>query len=325
MTKRIDWIDGLRGIACLGVFVYHFLRYTFPATYDGNAENIKVFNSEVVCSNNPLAFIVNGNFYVCLFFLISAFVLSLQVIDKQNKKDIAVMLFKRYPRLALPVTIIGIISFVVGKLLLFVGFDAQIPAQSLNVIQLIKELLFDTWFIGSENVLSVFWMLSILFYGSFITIIIGLMISNIQEFKKQMVILLICSIFISLINFYYLSYAFGIFMAFIYVNKKKEIESMVNNKSATKTVIIVVLSVICIILSGYPSMLLYPSSDLAAFDSGIYKFLEILPANLYYKSHIFHILGAFLLFVIVLCSKSVQRFLSRKYFCFLVEFHSLYL
>ena len=108
MTKRIDWIDGLRGIACLGVFVYHFLRYTFPATYDGNAENIKVFNSEVVCSNNPLAFIVNGNFYVCLFFLISAFVLSLQVIDKQNKKDIAVMLFKRYPRLALPVTIIGI-------------------------------------------------------------------------------------------------------------------------------------------------------------------------------------------------------------------------
>ena len=35
MNKRISYIDGLRGIACILVFVNHFLMAFYPASYFG--------------------------------------------------------------------------------------------------------------------------------------------------------------------------------------------------------------------------------------------------------------------------------------------------
>lgn len=311
MSRRIEWIDGLRGIACLGVFVYHFIRYVFPATYSGFLSDVKVCDMEMYLANNPLSIIVNGNFYVCLFFVISAFVLSMQVSKNNNKREIAMISLKRYPRLAIPVFIIGIISFIIGKLLLFVGIDAQIPAQNLSVFRLIKVLLFDTWFIGSQEVLSVFWMLSILFYGSFITIIIASIVSSVKK-PYSIIILCMCSVFISMINMYYLSFSLGIFLQYIYENRKEQIESLRDSKSFKKYFLIIFILFIGILAGGYPSFLLYPLTDVNSFDSGVYEIFRIFPDIIYFSSNLFHIIGAGFILFLVMISNNLQKFLSFR-------------
>lgn len=311
MSRRIEWIDGLRGIACLGVFVYHFIRYVFPATYSGFLSDVKVCDMEMYLANNPLSIIVNGNFYVCLFFVISAFVLSMQVSKNNNKREIAMISLKRYPRLAIPVFIIGIISFIIGKLLLFVGIDAQIPAQNLSVFRLIKVLLFDTWFIGSQEVLSVFWMLSILFYGSFITIIIATIVSSVKK-PYSIFILCVCSVFISMINMYYLSFSLGIFLQYIYENRKEQIERLRDSKSFKKYFLIIFILFIGILAGGYPSFLLYPLTDVNSFDSGVYEIFRIFPDTIYFSSHLFHIIGAGCILFLVMISNNLQKFLSFR-------------
>lgn len=311
MSRRIEWVDGLRGIACLGVFVYHFIRYVFPATYSGFLSDVKVCDMEMYLANNPLSIIVNGNFYVCLFFVISAFVLSMQVSKNNNKREIAMISLKRYPRLAIPVFIIGIISFIIGKILLFVGIDAQIPAQNLSVFRLIKVLLFDTWFIGSQEVLSVFWMLSILFYGSFITIIIASIVSSVKK-PYSIIILCVCSVFISMINMYYLSFSLGIFLQYIYENRKEQIESLRDSKSFKKYFLIIFILFIGILAGGYPSFLLYPLTDVNSFDSGVYEILRIFPDIIYFSSNLFHIIGAGFILFLVMISNNLQKFLSFR-------------
>lgn len=36
--QRLRWLDGLRGIACLGVFTHHFILTFFPAMYYGDSQ-----------------------------------------------------------------------------------------------------------------------------------------------------------------------------------------------------------------------------------------------------------------------------------------------
>lgn len=314
MGKRIGYIDGLRGLACVGVFIYHFILYVFPATYTGNVDDVVVSNAEVYLSNSPISIFVNGNFYVCLFFVISALVLSLQVFRAQSKRDIAIISVKRYPRLAFPVIIIGVISFIIGKALLLFGYDAGIPAQNLSILGLIKILVVDTWLIGSSQVLSVFWMLSILFYGSFITIIIAAVISC---SKKSMPVLFVCTAFIYFINIYYMSFTFGIFIAYILAYKEEYINEIRLSKSVKKYLALLSLLVIGIILGGYPTCLLYPNStNLEEFKLGLYAIFEWLPGSIFYSSHFFHIIGAVCILFAVMISESMQKVLTTRIFQF---------
>lgn len=309
MKERISWIDGLRGIACIGVFIYHFVRYVFPATYSGQMDDVKVGEIETYFANSPFSIIINGNFFVCLFLIISAFVLSIQVAKANSKREIAIISFKRYPRLAIPVIIIGIISFVVGKSLLLFGFDAHIPAQNLSILKLIKVLIFDTWFIGSQQVLSVFWMLSILFYGSFITIIITSIVSSVN---KPYTILLICSFFVGLINVYYLSFTIGVFIGLIFENKRENIEKIRKSKSLKKYVLMFLLVVVGIVAGGYPSFMLYPSGDASNFQLGVYEIFSVLPSVVFNSSHLFHIIGAACIMTAVMFSNIIQNFLNLR-------------
>ena len=41
MSKRIMWLDGLKGLACIGVLLHHFSLAFLPAVYYGDINCLK--------------------------------------------------------------------------------------------------------------------------------------------------------------------------------------------------------------------------------------------------------------------------------------------
>lgn len=101
-TKRIDYIDGLKGLAALSVFSWHFTLST---------GHIYMPMSEL-CNNNITKFLIDGGLAVCMFILLSGFSNSLSMAKKpttiSNAKETIV---KRYLRMAVPIAPILIIIF----------------------------------------------------------------------------------------------------------------------------------------------------------------------------------------------------------------------
>ena len=95
--NRYNWIDGLRGGACVVVYLQHFtLAFANNMLYDNGCFRIK-----------PLAFMFNGNFAVCLFLIISFYLTSKNILTKNvTSRDIGLMSVKRYMRLTIPIIIV---------------------------------------------------------------------------------------------------------------------------------------------------------------------------------------------------------------------------
>lgn len=84
MKEKLNFLDGLKGIACLCVAINHFINVFCSRTVV--QDNEKALFAYNLINNNPvLRLLHNGNFYVMLFLLISAFLTSYLLI---NKKDI---------------------------------------------------------------------------------------------------------------------------------------------------------------------------------------------------------------------------------------------
>ncbi|KAK6536425.1 hypothetical protein TWF281_000662 [Arthrobotrys megalospora] len=130
VLKSTSWLDGLRGIACLFVYCYHFHGAWFPSLRD--PWNSQTNNSFFLL---PIIRIVhNGDTMVALFFVISGFALSVKSVKLMKEpvsienshsllKDLASSAFRRYLRLALPCA--G--SFLLVGTFLWFGWYESIP------------------------------------------------------------------------------------------------------------------------------------------------------------------------------------------------------
>jgi len=105
MGKNLS-LEGLRGVACLNVFAAHFLFPFFP--YLGHALSpVRIglppsYNFERWLSLPMFTVMFNGNFAVCIFFVLSGHVLVRRFVETGDKRILVSGALKRYPRLALP-------------------------------------------------------------------------------------------------------------------------------------------------------------------------------------------------------------------------------
>lgn len=291
-TEHILWIDGLKGVACMLVFICHFLMAFFPATRTANDAQSKMPGGfDVKLANEPYGFIIDGNYWVCVFLIISAFVLSMQMFKAKPDKVEAkagTIIMRRYPRLMLPALAVALLNYV----FLFCAEKFDFTFTTLRNTTSLPRTLWvygvSLWTFDNADVIGPMWTLHYLAWAAVIVVVMTLPAK--KEYKWMPLFYIACLYPLRCVSNYYIAVGLGVLLAdLVYYERLSEVfskgrlGSMWNSGKAQK-VIAVLLFIIGGYFGGYPmeSKPVHLYSAFASVDGKVVGMFEIM-----------HILGAF--------------------------------
>lgn len=307
-TKHIKWIDGLKGVACMLVFICHFLMAFYPATRTANEAQSKMkWKFDVKLANEPYGFIIDGNFWVCVFLIISAFVLAMQMLKARPeniKEKAGTIILRRYPRLMLPALFVALINY--AFLFCAEKFDFHFTAVR-NTMSLAKTLwvyVVSLWTFDNADVIGPMWTLHFLAWAAVVVVVMTVFTK--REYKWMPLFYVVCLYPLRCINNYYIAVGLGVLLADVVYYKRLDavfkalkLEKLWNKGSFQKTLAII-LFIIGGYCGGYPmeSKPVHMYRAFAGIDEKVVGMFEIM-----------HILGAFL----IMCSFFLWKKTEGKY------------
>ena len=313
---KLTYIEGLRGVAAFIVVLHHFSVAFYPATYNGNYSQIHTQNAiELFIATNPLNLFINGNFPVCIFFILSAYVLSYKFFKFPNYELIKSAAIRRYFRLAIPVLFSVFVAYTFMQFSLFYNKqagDITLSTWWLSAFWNFKPDLLRA-FLGSLLLSSnynslVLWMMPIELFGSY-WIFGALFIYNMHLNRTLKSTIYILSIFLLLIvaGGYFLAFMIGLVFGYLSINKLQDLRNLDNY------IITYILLLTGLFLGSYPTN--------ADTTNTIYNWLNLTCVLIHIpKTSIFifyHILGGSLIILALITSKTLKRILSNKLLIFL--------
>lgn len=320
-NQRIRWIDGLRGYACLAIVIHHFLVAFLPSAYSLNNVPSICNGWDTKFAGSVLNVFVNGNFFVCVFCAVSAFVLFRAVYSQEEARGIGKIFLKRYPRLAFPMVALCLIVWILRKLNLFfmtginqitgVDFVEGSYQAPLSIRNVISSSLYAIWFAGDTRFSTAFWMLGILFKGSFLAMILAVMVKGVKKRAGYVILLFVLLLFSRNLS-YETNFVAGAFLAYAY----SDLEKFAAKKYAK---VLGMLSILAgLFLGGYPSDGIRPNYYLRLA-------IEIQKHTM--KTSLFcHVWGAVFLLCGIILFSPIQRVLMSKALQFLGKIsYSVYL
>ena len=187
MARKLAFVEGMRGAAAMVVCVTHSLKIFLPEVYDGD-QGVKSWGvGERAFATSPFNVVLNPNFAVCIFFVLSGYVLSRSLLGEGNRVRIGYAALKRFPRLMLPVLASVLLAWMVleaggfhygavreltgaampdgfaaPRSFLFALFEGSLGAF----------FVWDTRLIGDESLNPVLWTIGVELYGSFLVFLI---------------------------------------------------------------------------------------------------------------------------------------------------------
>ncbi|HXT85225.1 MAG TPA: acyltransferase [Verrucomicrobiae bacterium] len=308
---RLDYLDGLRGIAALLVVFNHYALSFYPAAFSKSLGEFHTKSHlETIFFNTPLAILVNGSFAVCLFVLLSGFVLSIKYFQNRDIPHLQKSAVLRYFRLLPPILFCNLLAFFI--LLNNFNFNQQVSMITKsdwwlkaiwtfepNIFDALSQSFFGMFFLNYPATYDPpLYIMPLFFLGALITVAILALFGNLR--KRYYVYLLLI---ILLSQSYLYLFILGLFLCDIFINNK------IPKYLYSKVVIFIMLS-LGIFLGSYP---LGASSD--QLNNTIYAFL---PTNQTLTSlGLYHVLGATLIILCLLTSQVFQKILATKVFLFL--------
>lgn len=203
-TRRIHWVDGLKGICALIVVIDHIFA------------NV----SGVGCNHSLKTPILHnfwdGNFAVSVFIILSTvlachgFSLHRETINKWYSN----VVLKRYFRILIPTGFVMLLMFV-ANLVGFYADGVKSPISLDSFIHLPSNILFAPLG-GGFDILFVTWMLKYVFLGTMWTVILDLLLYN-RRVVSQLVLLAFCCYIAYKIDFYYINVIVGYTIDYIFV------------------------------------------------------------------------------------------------------------
>lgn len=179
--ERLPWIDGLRGLACLAIFAHHFAGCFYPVLLYGS-DQPGAGPVGVALAQSPLAVLVNGNFWVCVFFVVGGFVAAWGRFGAEGGgrpllRQLPRQLLHRYLRLTPPVFVISALVLLTLRLGLMTNMDFAARyglywpsiwyADDIYTVRsLCMESFVKLCFVGSDKFVGVLWSVCYLFYGN---------------------------------------------------------------------------------------------------------------------------------------------------------------
>jgi peptidoglycan/LPS O-acetylase OafA/YrhL len=299
---KLPHLEGLRGIAAFVVGIHHFAAGFYPALIFGGA-SIAHTRFEKLIYGTPLYLPFAGNFAVCIFFVLSGYVLSYQFFKHFQFRIIRSLAVRRYPRLVIPVFGSVLIAYLFLQFHLF--FGAKVADTTLSHVWLGN---YWTWVIPNadhmihEGLISVFtsdqgsnynhvlWTMYYEFLGSFL--VFGSLAVFIK-FKKRFLVYALLTLFFW--KTYFLGFILGMLLADY-------------GKKYMRSAFYVVFLGLGLFLGTYPMFVT---------DGTIYQFLPLPTLTQTEDMIFFHTLGACLLLQAVLHLDKLKALLSQKLFVFL--------
>jgi len=299
MKKNILYLEGMRGIAALIVVVSHFFQLFLPATLV-SGQNLEHTKYEAMIRSNPLNFFYNGNFSVCLFFILSGYVLSARFFQTKDETSFYQTALKRYPRLAIPAFISVFIGFLISASHL--SFFETIQPITSTLMQNPFEQhhsLIDTFYHGfilnffhyESTYNPVLWTMTYELFGSFLIFSFLWLVGKHTIRYAVYIVLIVC-----FIQSYYLAFILGLILSdFTHSSLFQQMQTKKN------LIFLTIMTIIGIYFSTYPYV---------NVQDTIYEPLRLFGDTFPYLGF-YHILGAFGLFVVVLLSNTCQTFFSH--------------
>ena len=293
-TKHILYLDSVRGIACMIVVYFHTITQIYPGILSGE------FTYEQINPNNimfypPFSLALAGTASVCLFFVLSGFVLSQRFLgEREMQWKIIEAITKR------PVRLVGVIFFTLLPMFYFL-FTADFWCNRLWVDYDVY-LKFFAHIAGSFVTMKiltidslrnpVLWSIDIELWGSFLTFGLCLLVGN---WSKLVRLVIWISLMLWFKDTYYVAFMFGILIADLH--KNWNVDWFIKHKNAISYVLIIP----AIILSAYPIYYIPKPQFLA---------------NVKFIQDGYLMLGAMLMFICIMCNDRVKRILEFKLLVF---------
>ncbi|MBB3131237.1 peptidoglycan/LPS O-acetylase OafA/YrhL [Paenibacillus rhizosphaerae] len=216
MKTKIAYLDGLRGLAACVVVVSHFCQIFAPSVFEGKPE-IAHFPFEGLAARTPLNLMFNGNFSVCVFFVLSGYVLSWRYFLTKDKMHIYASALRRFFRLAIPASLSVCLAFAVMRLGWGYFDDIRQATQSSmpdpftaspRILVMIQEALYHTFFTYGSAYNPVLWTMTYELLGSFL--IFGFLLT-LGRFRLR--IIGYAALAVLLADSYYLGFVLGMVLS----------------------------------------------------------------------------------------------------------------
>ena len=306
--KKITYLDGIRGLSAFVVIFHHFVLAFYPALFFGiNATSHITGGFEIFASGSTLNIFYNGNFAVCIFFVLSGFVLSYKFFVQGDGEALRASAIKRYFRLLLPVVLAVCSAYFLMKFSLFYNQQAGSLAQSgwlqgfwnfqPNFLDALNQSFVGTFIYGAFNYDNVIWTISYEFMGAFL--ILGFL-ALFGKMKYRYFFYAAAAIV--LFQTYYLAFILGMLLSDLKVNK----DAWLSKIDSTK-IIRIILVILGLVFGAFPSG--------RSVDGSMYAYLHFMDHDL--LPMWYHIAGAFLIMTVLLDSFRLQKIFSWQPFLWL--------
>lgn len=315
MTDKINYLDGLRGIAAINVMIMHFFILLVPAIIYSDRMPSHFGGLEQLFSSTPLGLIGAGNFSVCIFFVLSGYVLTYKYFRTKDKKIIISGAVRRYIRLFVPVFAAIILAFLLASTGVFHYYIETVMISGNNnyanywtftpdIVDAVKQAIWGSFFAGEDTYNPVLWTMTIEFYGSMLVFAMALLF-GVQRTRWTFYLAAAVLFF----NSYYFAFVIGMVLADTFNSKTSMFKT--DNK-----IILSILLISGLFLGSYPVGTVTNDSLYGFLNNGLFQTPKLT----------YHILGAGMIMYVLLNSRWLQNIFSSSVPVFLGKIsYSLYL
>lgn len=309
---RMDYIDGLKGVAALIVFTGHFLIAFYPFFNSRNPEAIFFQNHPLISFLvfSPLSIFYNGHFAVMIFFVLSGYLLSYKYFLTKRTDVVVSGMVRRYFRLTIPIFFATLLAYGCAVTHLFFNYETSLVTHSQwlssfyrftpDFTGMVRFAFFDVYFNYDRNFSynAPLWVMQFILIGSFVIYALQFLFRYI---KKRYVVYLVALVLFY--KTYYPAFILGMMLCDA-THMQHHYPSLSENK-----IVLCILFLVGIYLGSYK-----------LHNFWMYGFLdENFVARYYggYKAIAYNIIGAVLITYVLLHSTLMKRLLSRKSMVFL--------
>lgn len=202
-TDYLAHISGMKGLGALIVFIHHFFYCFYPLF-------IPLGMSSAPIEHIPGAnLLVNGNFAVCLFLLLSGYLIARNTGRYERADDYGNAIIRRYIRLAIPLAVAATLSYllcVTGIYRIHDVSNAIGNDLTANYFTFVRfRHLFISWVwapLGYSRLVGPFWMMVYILLGSYLVMGMTLVIKNLRPVVKYLAILFVIMVALYLDAYY---------------------------------------------------------------------------------------------------------------------------